>query len=366
MKVLVSSISKNFGGVESLFLNLKKTQTFDDIQLDFICSDVKAAREKSFLELNCKIFHVTQPSKSVKRYFLELTEIFQREKYDIYHVNLTRFRFPLDIIIAKKNNVKIILHCHSTKIYLAGTFFGRIVRKIEQPIFKLITLKLSNLNIACSKNAADYMFDNRQYKVLHNGIELKKYIFSEEKRNEIREEFGLSGRIVLGHVGRFSDEKNHIFMLHILAELVKMNSNYRLMCIGDGELLPSIKNKIDELDLKERVLLLGEREDVADLLNAMDLFIFPSKHEALPLTLIEAQMNGLPCVVSECITEEVIVSSNLIKLPLDTIDKWPIVINQMSHQLVDRCDIDSRICQFDVENISDKMREIYKTVIKSE
>ena len=346
MRVLVGSLSRNFGGVESVFRNIIQANDKDDLVFDFICTDSNAANEKDFIAAGSKIYHIPRPSGNLKGFIKSFKTLFKEGGYDIYHVNLTRFRFPLDVIIAKSCGVKVVLHCHSTRIYNNVDKKTQVIRNVQQTLFKPVMLNCSNENIACSKNAGEYLYGKKPFYILHNGIHLENYLYNEEGRNRIREEFGVQGCKVVGHIGRFSVEKNHRFFLSIAGELIKMDDNYRFICVGDGELRESIIQEAKRTGIMRHCVFPGQREDIGDILSSMDVFLFPSIHEALPITLIEAQANELPCVVSDCVTDEIDVGKRITRVSLqENPTKWAEIVNNVAG--------DKRKTKIQLEDFSD-------------
>ena len=147
---------------------------------------------------------------------------------------------------------------------------------------------------------------NGNFEIIKNGIAIKKFEYNEEIRSLKREELGLKDdEIVITHIGRFVLQKNHNFLVEIMKELVKLNSKYKLLLVGNGELEQKIKEKIEKLNLKKNIKILGVRKDINSILQATDLFILPSFHEGLPVTLVEAQGAGLKCFISDSVTREI-------------------------------------------------------------
>lgn len=364
MKVLVGSLSRHFGGVESLFRTIVMTDKSGRQKYDFICTDTSAAREEDFLAAGSQVIHIKRPSKDIWEYIRSFKNLFKNCGYEIYHVNLTRFRFPLDVLICKICGKKVVLHCHSTRIYTNVDRKTQLIRNFEQVLFKPIMLKCSDMNIACSKRAGEYLYGKKPFKIIYNGIDTDAFIFDKNGRDKIRSEIGFVNCKVVGHIGRFSIEKNHIFFLKVAKKLIELDSNYRFICVGDGELLPEIINRAEELGISKNIAFTGHRNDTKDLLSAMDLFLFPSIHEALPITLIEAQATGLPCVVSDCVTDEIGVNELIERINLNTsIDEWTTtveekinIIRQRSYQTIDLSD-------FDIYKMLDKLNGIYQELM---
>ncbi|MBE6109020.1 MAG: glycosyltransferase family 1 protein [Erysipelotrichaceae bacterium] len=362
MKVLVGSLSRNFGGVESLFLNLVRYKKPDDFQMDFVCTDSAAAREDDFLACGSKVIHIPRPSKKIKKFRTAFQNVLSSGEYSIYHVNLTRFRFPLDVMIAKASGVKVILHCHSTQIYASGKKTTQLIRNIEQVLFRPVMMKCSDLNLACSRNAGEYLFGKQDFTVLPNGIDTAAFAFNREARDRIRDEFNLHGKKVIGHIGRFSPEKNHKFLIQLIDELVKKDSSYVMLCIGDGGLFQEIQSETALRNLQKHVILTGVRSDIPDLLSAMDLFVFPSLHEALPVTLIEAQANGLPCIISDYVTDEIdIIDLRRMSLK-EGAAKWAEAVRAASLNRFEMRLYRERLMEFDIHRMTEKLADYYRNV----
>lgn len=304
MKVLVNGLTSKFGGVESLFLNILKNNA-TDVSFDFICLDEVAANEEEFKSLGANVYHVTRFKENRNKYKSELEEIFSKG-YDVYHLNLTRYYVPEDIILAKKHGCKVILHSHASHIYLSDNWKINLLRRVEFKVFKNYCIAHSDKRIACSENAGKYLFGKSSFDIIYNGIDYEKYIFNSVNRLEIRKEFRIENEdFLIGHVGRFQDEKNQSFIIQLINKLSKVDKKYKCILVGEGPLFGQIREMINSFNLENQVFLAGKRDDVNKIYSAMDVFILPSKHEALPLCLIEAQLNGLPCIKSNNITDEI-------------------------------------------------------------
>ena len=187
---------------------------------------------------------------------------------------------------------------------------------------------LANVRIAPSTEAAEFMFGKNCIKkgkaqLLHNGIDLSVYRYSAEDRQNIRKEFNVpENAFVIGHVGRFQTQKNHLFLLEIFSHVCKENENALLLLVGKGELEKSIREKAKALGVLDRIIFTGVRSDVPALLSAMDVFVFPSLYEGMPNTVIEAQATGLPCVISDTLTKEANVTGLVTYLPLENPATW--------------------------------------------
>lgn len=160
------------------------------------------------------------------------------------------------------------------------------------------------------------VFGKHKFQIMNNAIDAKKFIYNEEVRKQKRVELGVEDKFVIGHVGRFNLQKNHEFLVKRFADFAKTNEDAILVLIGNGELQEKIKEMAKEYGIETKVKFLGLREDIPQLLQAMDLFLFPSLFEGLPVTLVEAQAAGLPCVISDMITDEIMITDQISKVSL--------------------------------------------------
>ena len=166
------------------------------------------------------------------------------------------------------------------------------------------------------KEAGKWMFGKHKFQIMNNAIDAKKFIYNEEVRKQKRAELKVEDKFVIGHVGRFNLQKNHEFLVKCFADFAKTNDDAVLVLIGNGEMQEKIKKMAKEYGIETKVKFLGLREDIPQLLQAMDLFLFPSLFEGLPVTLVEAQAAGLPCVISDTITDEIMITEQISKVSL--------------------------------------------------
>ena len=226
-----------------------------------------------------------------------------------------------------------IAHSHNTDFQTKNKF-----KKAVGNYFKKKLVFYATDYFACSKLAGEWLFGDKivtspKFKVIHNGVDLKKYAFNSKIRNEIRNLYKISeNEIVIGHVGRFTEQKNHVFLIDIFNEYHKINSNSRLLLVGTGILEENVKEKVEDLKIADKVIFAGFRSDVNNYMQAMDLFVLPSKFEGLGLVLIEAQASGLPCFTSkDVVPKEAQVSDLLTYIRLSSnAKKWANIINKSS------------------------------------
>lgn len=339
VRILQFGMTDNPGGVESFIMNYYRNLNKNDIQFDFISMYDEVAYEKEIEQLGGNIHKVSHFRKNVFKYVYELIKIVQYNNYQIVHVNMLSKANIIPLLICKILKVKcIIAHSHNASIPP-----GRL-RKIMDRINSLFISKLFTHALACSEKAAKWMFgEEEEVKIIHNAIDLNLYSYDVGKRCSKRKELGVDEKFVLGHIGRFSYQKNHDFLLDLFYAYYQINNNAVLLLIGDGEEKKRILQRATELGIIDSIMFLGIREDIDELLQAIDLFLLPSHFEGLPLVLIEAQAAGLPCIVSDKVSTESEITNIIKFLSIDNaLDKW---INQVEifRELKERKKLDESI-----------------------
>ncbi|MCM1225190.1 MAG: glycosyltransferase, partial [Lachnospiraceae bacterium] len=225
--------------------------------------------------------------------------------------------------VAKKCGIKsTIAHAHITSS--EKSLKGFIKRLLKKNISKY-----ADYRFACSTEAGNYLYGKNDFELVPNAIDTSKFRFNAEMRNNIRKKYSWEDKIVLGHVGRFNDQKNHRFLIRIFKCLSEYKNNYVLCLCGDGENRNSIEQQVINLNLNDRVFFMGNISNVNELYQAFDLFLMPSLYEGLPVSGIEAQSCGLNCVFSDTITREVSLVQDKVKfLSLkNSPDYWAQIIN---------------------------------------
>lgn len=302
------------GGMETMIMNIYRKIDKKKVQFDFIVqTEKKGAFEDEIERLGGCIYRVPRFTlKHSLQYIYHWIKFLKKHKeYRIIHshINSTASIF---LSIAKYYKFITIIHSHNTSY---GKGISAIIKSCLSTPLKYLSC---SYYFACSKAAGEWLFGtkfvnsgNRNFYILKNAIDAKAFTFDLEKRAMLRKKMNLENKLVIGHVGRFESQKNHSYLIQIFSELEKIKPDSILLLIGGGELQTSIRNMAEKYNLSRKVLFLGSRPDVADLMQAMDLFIFPSLYEGLPVTLIEAQASGLKSIVSDTITPEVCISEEI-------------------------------------------------------
>lgn len=244
---------------------------------------------------------------------------------------------------------RVITHCHNT-----STDYP-IVHYLMKPVFN----KAVDVKIACSEAAGKWAYCGKNIHIIKNGVDLKRFQFNSELRERYRKELGWEKNVIIGHVGRFTTQKNHFFLIDIFEELYRNNSRMRLLLIGDGVLKPDVQKYVEKKGLQEQVRFLGAVNNVSDYYHAMDVFLLPSLFEGLSLVVIEAQANGLVCFCSDTCTPESFATNGAIKLPLAIgADKWAdAILNRVSSTRRDNISL-MRTAGWDKSVMMEKIRHI--------
>lgn len=310
------------GGTESMLMTYYRNIDRNKIQFDFVVHTTeKSDFEDEILALGGKILRVPRFNVinfyQYKHSWNNLLE--NHPEYDVLHVH--HFLVAGIVLpIAQKHGLKIrIAHSHNTKPPIF------ILKEKIMWLFHHNLIKYSTKRLGCSKAAGEYLFGQHPFEVFHNAIDTDRFRYNEDKRTRLRKEFGYKDEtFVIGHVGSFrTRQKNHRFIIDIFAEVYKKNKNARLLLIGVGELQQEIREKTESLGLSNVVTFAGLRNDVPDLLSAMDVFLFPSFFEGLSVVSVEVQAAGLPCIASNTITKESCLTNLFKQLDLsDSIDSW--------------------------------------------
>lgn len=341
MKVLIDGIPRDIGGIGTLIINIVNFNAKSGKKIDFEFLVPEQSQYISILEQNSyKYFEV--PKVCTRNYKNTVSKVFNENFYDFVWINNTskiNIALPRE---AKKHGVKVIMHSHGVAAEergLKGIAFKVIERIQEKQYCSLI-----DIPFACSETSADYFYPKELRKrcvIVSNGIEVDRFIFSKNNRVEVRNILNIEDNdVLLGAVGRLTNVKNYSFLIKLMPLL---KENVKLVILGDGEDYQLLQDLIGNLNLRDRVFLLGKHTDVDRYLSAMDIFMMPSFNEGLPFSLVEAQANGLKCLVSTGVTEEAKLTSNVIFLPLEDKESWIKAINDILPTSEDRLNANQAI-----------------------
>lgn len=357
IKVLHIIGGMNRCGAETFLMNVFRNIDRNRFMFYFLCyGDKKYDYEEEIETLGGKILRIDALKQSgVKKFYKDLRNIIKKYDIDIIHAH-TYFNSAIPLLVAKKEKVKIrIVHAHNTM----SEYKSNILKKIYNFISKIIINRNANQFIACSVEAGKSLFfKNKDIKVIENGIDLNKFNFNEEKRKKFRDTLELSDYdLVIGHVGRFEEQKNHKFLIEIFKAILKKNIECKLLLVGDGSQFDIIKNMCKEMKIADKVIFLGNIPNVDEIMNTFDAFVFPSLFEGLGIVLIEAQANGIQCFASTEVSKEADISNKIKYIELDkTPEFWA---NEILNSNLAKYQIDFQDCRYNINNTVKKLVKIY-------
>ncbi|MCR5303934.1 MAG: glycosyltransferase [Lachnospiraceae bacterium] len=328
----------DLGGAESRIMDLLRHMDRDSVVFDFLVhmdpveyrkavssgvSPESLRKEQHFdreiRDLGGRIFAVPRPepgdysfySKAVKRFFEE-----HKGEFSVLEGHMTSTA-PVYMKIAAEYGIHPIV-CH---VRSAGT--GKGFKGFLRKLLRRNAGKRADILFSCSEKAAKAVFGNRKSYFVPNAVETGKFVFDSKNRADVRSEYGLSGCRVIGHIGRFSYPKNHTFLLKVFADIAASQKDVRLLLVGDGELFPEVRKEAESLGIGDLVVFTGSRSDPERFYSAMDVLVFPSRYEGMPGTVIEAQANGLPCLISDTISGDTAVCETVKTLSLGAdVSSW--------------------------------------------
>ncbi len=361
-KLLCIVSGMNAGGAETFLMKIYRRLDKSCFQMDFAVNiDAKGFYDDEIIRMGGKLFKFPAKSESLIRYIRGLKKIIQDGKYDaVLRITSNAMGF-MDLAIAKMAGAKKCI-ARSSNSSDGNSFGARISHRIGSLLFK----RFVDVKIAPSSEAAIYTFGKKDYDrglvhILHNGLDLDYFSYTENGRISVRNEFGITpNQIVLGHVGRFSIQKNHSFLLKIFQCYHNSNPDSALMLVGNGELKNDIQKKVQEMGLEKNVIFAGIRSDMPSIYSAIDVFVFPSLYEGMPNAVIEAQACGLRCVVSDYITRESNVSGEVEYISLTTsLQKWIDAISSMIGKI--RIKVTEKFEKegYDIDNTVKKIESIF-------
>lgn len=337
MKILyVLNDTLHHAGTESVILNYYNHIDRDTIHIDFLLNAPKSELKENdicryLLQQGSNVFCITPRRENAKANKEEFLKVLKDEEYDIVHTHIDAIGSYF-LNLAKEAGVKVrIAHAHNTRHQLKikgikSRIHYAYLEKCRKDIRKVATHYM-----ACSKEAGEWLFgedavsEDKVY-LLNNAIDVDNYRKNLSVRGILRQELGLENELVIGHVGRFKPQKNHDYLLDVFAKVCEKREDVRLLLIGDGPLKGGIEQKAEDLGIKDKVIFMGEVDNVGKYLNAMDVFAFPSLYEGLSVVMVEAQANGLRCIMadSERVSKDTILTGNVVCIKTDDKhkDKW--------------------------------------------
>lgn len=351
------------GGVDRYLLNFLEAVHGEGVQIDFLTNEISTELEKYLEQYGAKLYVVTTLKHPFRQY-RQVCSVLKENAYDMVYLNLSTAIECIVAFAAKKMQVKErVLHSHSSGND-RQTALERFIYDVIHKVCRLFLYKAGTRFYACSVKAGEWLYPKKivksdKFEVIFNAVDRKRFCYRQDTRREVRAEFGLEEKHVLGYVGNFCYQKNCRFLIEVFEEIYKLDKQAVLLMIGTGVELEDVKQLVKEKKLQEAVRFLGWRSDTERLYQAMDTFLLPSRFEGLPIVGVEAQSTGLQSVFSTEVTKETQIQNECYFLDLKQSPKeWADFI--LAHKQYDREKIQylEEAKNYDLENQISQLRRI--------
>lgn len=364
------------GGTENFLMNYYRNFNLDYIQVDFIIHGYEQGiHEDEIKKLGGQVFYVSVRGDNIVKNNQELYNIFSQNNYAIVHAHMNAMSAPV-LRVAKQANIPIrIAHAHACYYQIYDHGLKKIIKLGLNYTEKKLLPKFATELFACSKDSAMWLYGSKNISnaiIIPNAINTDIFKFSSKIRANIRQKYNIENKKVIGHVGRFDKQKNQIFLVKLLSILISKDPSYRLLLVGDGPKLDYIKNYAYKLNMLDYIIFTGNQSNVSDFLNSMDMFIMPSIYEGLGISLIEAQANGLYCLASSSIPQEVNITKNILFIDLkQDINIWINTITKFFNSNTSNINLRERILYsnkvknagYDIKEQATNLERIYINLI---
>lgn len=322
-KILIIIGTLRIGGAERVARDIGYYADPDKFSIHYLVYGNETGEYEAELKAKgCVIHHMDEPSQGYLAYCKNLSQLIKKYKYDVIHAH-TMFSSGWAMLLGRIYGVKIrIAHSHAIKDSGKRGFCRNLYENVMR---KIVVRNATNL-VACGKSAGDWFYGAKTFKkrgqLIYNGIALKEFIYNDNARKSLREKYNIKEKFVIGHAGHLFSVKNQIFLVDLMPRIIEKKPNALLLLLGDGSDRDMICARIKELKLEKNILMLGNVENVGEFMSAMDIFVFPSLHEAMPLAMIEAQTNGLPCCISDKVPKDIYLTDLIHVHSLSDPDLW--------------------------------------------
>lgn len=306
--ILMITDSLSINGISSVIFNYAERINTDKFKITIICGSPVADKYRSLAEkLHIDIVELPSRKRSTFSYYKLLLKEMRSGYYDIVHIHGNSSSISIELLLAKIAGIKKrIAHSHNTMCDFKA-------HRLLIPLFRILYTDA----FACGQKAGEWLFGSKPFYIMHNGFEINKFIFSQKYREEIRLRLGINDAFVIGHIGRINYQKNQDYLLDIFEIVAREKEDAVLLIVGTGPDESKIKDRIKKSSYRERIILYGETKEPEKIYMAMDIMVFPSRYEGLPVTLLEAQISGLPCIISDSISSEVCFTDEMKMLSIE-------------------------------------------------
>lgn len=362
MKKVLIIIGKLYvGGAERVGRDIGYFADPERFEIHYLVyGDDVGAYERELAEKGCRLIHMAPPSAGYAAYWRALTKLIRDEKYDVIHAH-TMFSSGWAMMAGKKYGVPIrIAHSHSIR----GNEKRGLVKNTYEKTMRRLVLRYATCCVGCGRGAGEWLFGAAAFRekgtLIYNGIGLDRFVFDAGIRRKRRGEAGLEDKFLIGHAGHLAQVKNQRFLLELMPRILEKKPNAFLLLLGGGADRAMLEEKIRELGLEDHVRMMGSVGNVHEWLSAMDVFVFPSLYEGTPLSILEVQANGLPCVISDSVPQDVFLTDLLHPMSLsDPKGKWVEAVLGARRGETGAYNRQLRNSDYAVETAMDKIYHIY-------
>lgn len=374
IKVLFYSEKWTSGGIEAFIMNVYRNLNTNIVQADILTSQNETniydeeIKEKGGMKYTTLEKKYNSPIIRTLKNFQKFSQQISDKNYDVIHLHICHGVAMIYAYLAKKAGIKnVIVHSHNTNI--GNT--NKSIKTIGHIICKYLFERYVDKFLACSDLAAQWLYTKKTINsgkiiIINNAIDSKRFIFNQEEREKFRKDLAIDSKFVIGHIGRFSEQKNHEYLIDIFKEINVIEKEAILLLVGDGELKQSIVDKVERLNLSKNVIFYGLTKDIPKVLWGMDIFILPSLFEGKPVVGIETQAAALKSYISDTITKTVKFSEYIEFLNIkDSPKLWAKEILKHKSKYL-RKNMQETIIEngYDISYVAKKMEEIYINILK--
>lgn len=368
-KVVIVLDNLRRGGIEIAALRFFELLDSEEYEATFLLRNLLHYDEsmvKILEKRRAKIIVKPESFNSYLKDYFFFKKLFKKEKYDIVHAHQLFYNGIIMRAAYKAGVGKRIAHSHATEENCVMGKVKKTVSDIYRAVMRVVIKKYATDIVGCSEKAGEYMCGKRLFRergtVLPNYVNTDEYSFNAERRLQKRKELGITNELLVGHTGSIYWIKNQTFLVSLLARLLELRSDARLMLVGEENDGGETRALAERLNVADKVMFMGSRDDIPDLLCAMDIFMFPSRFEALPIAPIEAQAVGLPCIVSTGVPEEIKVTDSFARLSLDApAEQWIEKIAEFSAFDRTKSDLTELKARYSAQSIARKLNALYES-----
>jgi glycosyltransferase involved in cell wall biosynthesis len=370
MKILQVVHSLDAGGIEHLVFELSNRLNHNEFSLHICCVGGDAGLLAPDLDPAISVHVFGHYRKNPARFFFGYKSLLRRERYDVIHCHLNHFSW-LFFAWCKQGSPRHVAHYHndfsSVGRFSGNPLKGRLSRGMSRHLTQSFADRVLGISVGCLSSVYGVNWQkNSKASVLYNGVDIGYFGSANQLRNTVRRRLGIQdSKVVFGHVGRFRVQKNHQFIVELAASLASKTSQFIVLLVGDGPQMDEIKALVRAKRLESFFMFVGVTTDVRAMLSAMDVFLYPSLWEGVPLALIEAQASGLPVMISDSITEEIPLVPPGVRLSLDAVEPWVDLCVQWMTASSDRTqrveEAGRQLSLFDIDTWTASLREVYRS-----